>query len=93
MAETTNKEDFKRKFGDRVRQLREQKGFTKTSLADIMGIERQDVYKIERGIRNATLETIFMIAAALEISPADLFDFNGQAKNSQKKNLKPGRNN
>ena len=64
-----------------MRQLREEKQLTKTALADIIGIERQDIYKIEQGIRNVTLETIVMIAEALEVLPAALFDFNNELSN------------
>ena len=78
MAGTADKIEFKKKFGDRVRQLREARNLTKTALADLIGIERQDIYKIEQGIRNATLETIATIAEALDVSPTYLFDFTEQ---------------
>jgi transcriptional regulator with XRE-family HTH domain len=66
---------LQKRFGDRVRQLREEKGLTKTALADLIGKERQDIWAIEIGDRNVTFSTIIILAQALEVTPADLMKF------------------
>lgn len=66
---------YKRRFGVRLEQLREQRGLTKTALADLIGKERQDIWALEVGDRNPTLETLILLAQALEVSLPELLDF------------------
>jgi len=56
------------KFGDRVRQLRLQHGFTQEELAERAGVHRTYIGMIERAEKNITLENIEKIAKSLEIS-------------------------
>lgn len=62
------------KFGQTVRELREKKGFSQEVFADQAGVHRTYMGGIERGERNPTLTTIWKIARALNISPAEFFD-------------------
>ncbi|WP_283787044.1 helix-turn-helix domain-containing protein [Bermanella sp. WJH001] len=59
-------------FGERVRQIRKEKGLSQEALADLAGIDRSYMGHIERGDQNITLTKIFQIAKALETSPHNL---------------------
>lgn len=62
------------KFGEHLRELRKNKGFSQEQLENIAQISKNQIGNIERGEVNATLITILAIAKALEISPKDFFD-------------------
>ena len=59
-------------FGEKVRQIRKEKGLSREALADLAGIDRSYMGHIERGNQNITLTKIFQIAKALETSPQNL---------------------
>lgn len=59
-------------FGTRVRELRNQRGWSQETLADIAGVHRTYIGGIERGERNVSLENIARIANALQTSASDL---------------------
>ena len=61
-------------FGERVRQIRKEKGLSQEAFADLAGIDRSYMGHIERGDQNITLTKILQIAKALEISIRQLFD-------------------
>lgn len=63
-------------FGERVRALRQKRGFSQESLALASGLDRTYVGGVERGERNISLLNIQKIAQALEVSLAELFQFN-----------------
>ena len=54
---------------DRIRLLREAKGWTQTDLADRAGLSKGQIYRIETGKSETTAETITKIAEALEARP------------------------
>lgn len=54
-----------------MRRLRRTKGLTQQHLADVMGIHRTFVGAIEAQ-RNITLSTLDKVAAALDVSSAEL---------------------
>lgn len=60
-------------FGQKIRILRKQRGFSQEQLADLAGIDRSYMGHIERGEKNITLLKIYQISNALNISPRDLF--------------------
>lgn len=60
-------------FGHRVRDLRQARGLSQEKLAEIAGLHRTYVSSLERGQRNIGLDNILALAAALEVSPAELF--------------------
>lgn len=62
-------------FGARLRELRLEKGWTQEELAARSGIEFSQVGRIERGVINTSLSTVFILAKTLEIDVRDLFDF------------------
>jgi len=59
-------------FGVAVRALRTERGIAQETLANLAGIERSHMGKIERGEHAPTLAIIFKIAGALECSTAAL---------------------
>lgn len=69
------KESVPKAVGNRIKDLRKQKGFTQTELAEFVGKDRQYMYKIEKGIVTPNIVTITALTIALEISLKDLFDF------------------
>ena len=59
-------------FGAAVRALRTEQGVAQETLANLAGIERSHMGKIERGEHMPTLAIILKIARALGCSSADL---------------------
>lgn len=66
-------DDYPKLFGLRIRELRQEIGFSQERLADIAGLDRSYVGGIERGTRNPSLKNILAISKALGVPPADLF--------------------
>jgi transcriptional regulator with XRE-family HTH domain len=60
-------------FGESVRGIRKQRGVSQESLALMCGLDRTYISGIERGTRNPSLTNILKIAAALGVSPAEIF--------------------
>lgn len=61
-----------REFGSAVRRRREELGLTQLALAERTDLHATYVSGIERGLRNVSLVNIHVLAAGLEIKPADL---------------------
>lgn len=61
-----------RKFGKRLRQVRESKRISQMHLADEIGVTATYVGRIERGERSPALPTIARLAKALGTTVADL---------------------
>lgn len=55
-----------------IRALRTRAGLTQEQLASRAGLTRRYIQSIENEKQEATLSTIFIIAAALEISPTQI---------------------
>ena len=72
MPETPD-DDLKTAFGQRVRQLRTERGLSQEELAHLAGLHRNYVGGVERGERNVALVNIGRIAQALRVKPAELF--------------------
>lgn len=64
--------DLQESFGNRVRQLRIEKGLSQEKFAFKVGMHRTYVGMIERAERNVTLLTVYKIAQALDITISDL---------------------
>jgi transcriptional regulator with XRE-family HTH domain len=60
-------------FGAAIRNIRKQRGVSQEGLALACGLDRTYISGIERGTRNPSLTNIFKIAAALEMSPSEVF--------------------
>jgi transcriptional regulator with XRE-family HTH domain len=72
------KDDHLKRFGDRVRILRQRIGLSQEALAARAGIHRTYMGGVERGERNICLKNIIRLAAALGVHPRELFDSEGQ---------------
>lgn len=69
---TTYEAEPAKAFGAAVRALRMEHGVAQEDLANLAGIERSHLGKIERGTHMPTLALILKIARALGCSAADL---------------------
>jgi transcriptional regulator with XRE-family HTH domain len=59
-------------LGERVRGRRKELGLSQEALADLAGIDRSHMGKIERGERNVTVLNVERIATALQVDVWDL---------------------
>jgi transcriptional regulator with XRE-family HTH domain len=66
--------ELQRRFGARVRELRQNKGLSQEALALSCGLDRTYVGSVERGERNISLVNIHLIASALRVPVKALFD-------------------
>ena len=66
--------DIRKVFGANARRFRLALGLSLESVAERMGVDRAFVSSMERGLQNATLLTIWQIAQALGVRPADLLE-------------------
>ena len=58
----------------RIRELRESKGISQTELAEMSGVARATIWKLETGEDEiTTTKTLCRIAEALGVSVGDLF--------------------
>lgn len=60
-------------FGETIKEIRAQKGFSQSSFAEKIGIDRAYYASIEAGKHSASLEKIVDIANGLGISLSELF--------------------
>jgi len=58
--------NIKEKFGFKVKELREQKGYSIEYLANISNVDRNYISDIEKGQRNVSIEIIEKIITALD---------------------------
>lgn len=65
--------DIRYYLGERIRQLRIQKGFSQEDLGMKAKIHRTYIGSVERGEQNVSIINIERIARALEVSLAELF--------------------
>jgi transcriptional regulator with XRE-family HTH domain len=62
-------------FGNTLRTIRLAKGFTQEQLANELGVEISQISRIERGVINTSMTTIYEISKILKINISDLFEF------------------
>ena len=75
MARVSGQADGERqlkRLGEAVRAARKAKGLSQEALADVSGIDRSHMGKIERGERNVTLMNLLRIAKALGRRASDV---------------------
>ncbi len=65
--------DIKSVFGQRVRHYRKNKGLNQEQLAELCNLHPTYIGQLERGEKNASLETIMKVCEGLSISPEVLF--------------------
>jgi len=66
-------------FGRRLRELREQRGQTQRSLAELTGMSHVHICHLEQGLKIPSLTTLVRLAVALRCEVGDLVDaFSGR---------------
>lgn len=66
--------DLSKVIGQRLRSYRLQAGLSQEQVADLAGCHPTYIGQVERGEKNATLESIEKISGALNVPMATLFD-------------------
>lgn len=62
-------------LGDKLRNIRKRKKMSQKDVAIKAGIAISQVGRIERGLLNPSISTLFVISLALEVEPKEIFDF------------------
>lgn len=68
--------DGQKAFGSRIKELRKNKNITQEKLAEIIGVEPQQICRIEKGACFTTFETLEKLSSALNIPIQDFFNYN-----------------
>ena len=58
--------DYRLKLGDKIRQVREQRGYSQEQLADMMDINRSTISKIENGKFSITVDYLVRLSIFLD---------------------------
>lgn len=66
--------DIIKVLGQRIRNYRTAKGLSQEKLAELSGCHHTYIGQVERGEKNATIESIEKIATALNVSLSTLFE-------------------
>ncbi len=67
--------DVKSQLGKRIRELRKLHGISQEVLAEKVGIEQNNISRIENGVNYPSAENINQIALALNVDISELFKF------------------
>lgn len=65
--------ELSKQIGERLRSLRLNAGLTQERLAERADLHTTYIGQLERGEKNATIESICKLAKALQIAPAQIF--------------------
>ncbi len=60
------------RVGERIRALREERGWRQIDLAEHAGLGKNHISEVERGQREMGLRALEAVAGALEVLPSDL---------------------
>ncbi|MGA2584088.1 MAG: helix-turn-helix transcriptional regulator [Tepidisphaeraceae bacterium] len=69
--------DCRIRFGQRLRTLRQARGYSQERLAELSQLHRTYVGGVERGERNISLINIWRLAEALSVDASALFSGDG----------------
>ena len=75
--------DIAKILGQRIRSRRTAKGWSQEKLAELSGCHHTYIGQIERGEKNATIESIEKISTALGVSLSSLFEKLGAQEGSE----------
>lgn len=67
--------DIKKEFGKNLKKIRVEKKLTQEKLTELSGIDRVYISEIECGKKNISLEKIYALSIALDISLGELLTF------------------
>ncbi len=79
--------DIAKAVGQRIRNYRTKKGLSQEKLAELSGCHPTYIGQLERGEKNATLESIERITAALGISLSKLFEKLGGQEDDKERSI------
>ncbi|WP_436514695.1 helix-turn-helix domain-containing protein [Ekhidna sp. To15] len=68
-------EDILKRFGNRVRHVRKERGWSQEKLAEHTGFHRTYIGMVERGERNISLKNIEGFAKVFQLELKELLDF------------------
>jgi transcriptional regulator with XRE-family HTH domain len=63
-----------KKFGKKLREIRQSKGISQEQLAHDCGLEYSQINRIELGKVNTSISHVALLAKHLEVTPCDLLD-------------------
>lgn len=69
------KEALLKKLGERIREIRKEKGLSQTELAHKCGKDSQSLERVENGKTNPSAYYLYEVAKALKVPIKDLLDF------------------
>lgn len=70
-----NENDILKQFGRNVKAERVRKGLSQESLSEKMGVNREYISRIERGLQNMSLMKVTVLANFLETDINNLLNF------------------
>lgn len=65
-------EHIYKEFGERLKQLRKERGVTQSQIAEALGIAQPTIYKYEKGIRKIPMSVLQKFANYFELSMSEL---------------------
>ena len=74
MTKDSYREDVASRFSKNLRRLRREAGMSQEEAAVLASLHRTEIGLLERGERIPRIDTVVRLAAALSVSPGDLFD-------------------
>lgn len=73
MNRESYRSNIQKELGKRIVELREEKGFTQIDFANRCGLPELEVKMIETGEMDLPLNTLVIVASALEVTISSLF--------------------
>ena len=68
-------EDFIKKFGQKLKQVRESKGLSQEQLSLLTEVSQSQIARTELGQVNTSISHVSIYAKFLKVDPMELFDF------------------
>jgi transcriptional regulator with XRE-family HTH domain len=65
-------QDIQLAVAERIKEIRKSKGITQDQLADMAGLNRTHLYRLESGKQSMTLRTLKLIADTLDVRVREL---------------------
>ncbi len=66
---------LRKKLGLRIKDIRTKQKISQAQLAFESGISREEVYRLEQGNQNASVDILHAIASSLDVHIKELYDF------------------
>ena len=76
-------EDFIKKFGQKLKQVRESKGLSQEQLSLLTEVSQSQIARTELGQVNTSISHVSIYAKFLKVDAMDLFDFSELIKKNK----------